>query len=108
MAHHDHVHIIVDHLDGVLEGLALALAGVGSVRESDHLGSQAVDGGLEAEPGSGRRLEEEACDDLSFKEVLYPVLLELLGGFQDMEDFLLAEVPDRNQTFVIHIAYVVL
>ena len=28
MAHHNHIHVVVDHLDCVLQGLALALAGV--------------------------------------------------------------------------------
>ena len=94
MAHHDHVDIVVDHLDCILEGLSLALAGIRCIRESDHLGTETVDGCLEAESGSCRRFEEETCDYLAFKEVLNPVLLELLGGFQDMEDFLLCEVPD--------------
>ena len=100
MAHYDHVHVIVDHLDGVLQGLTLALAGVRSVREADYLCSEAVDRCLKAESCSCGRLKEKACDDLSLKEFLLFVLLEFLGRFKHMQDFLLAEIPDRNQTFL--------
>ena len=53
VSHYNHVHIVVHHLDGVLESLALALAGVACVGEADDLGSEAVYCSLEAEPCPG-------------------------------------------------------
>jgi len=107
MPHDDHVYVVVDHLDGVFQCLALALTGVGGIRESDDFRTKTIDCSLETEPGPGGGFKEKARYHLAFQEVLDSVLLELLGCFQNMQDFFLAEIPNRNQTFVVHIANVV-
>ena len=94
MTHDDHIDIVGNHDYCVLERLALALAGVGGVRETDHLGSQTIDGCLETEPGPGRRFEEKAGYHLAFQEFLLLVLLELLCSFKHVQDLLLGEIPD--------------
>ena len=94
MPHYDHIHIIGNHLYGVLQCLSLALTRVACVGESYHLGTQTVDGCLEAESRSCRRLEEETGYNLALKEVLHLVLFELPCSLQHVEYFLLAEVTD--------------
>ena len=96
MTHHNHIHIVVYHLDGVLQGLALALTRVGGVRESDYLGSKTVDCSLKTQSRSCRGLKKQARDHLALQEVLLPVLLEFFGSFKYVQDFLLCEIPDGN------------
>ena len=94
MSHDNHVNIVGNHLDGVLEGFAFALACIRGIREADYLCSEAVDGCFKAEPRPGRRFEEQAGDDLAFKKFLLLVLLEFPGCFKYMKDFLFTEIPN--------------
>ena len=97
MAHHDHVDIVGDDADRVFQGLALGLAGVPVVGESDDAGAEAGDGRLEREAGPGGGFEEQAGDDFPVEEVLLAVGFEFAGDFEDVEDLFFREVLDGNQ-----------
>ena len=84
MPHHDHVRVVGDDPDGILEGFPLALGGILGVREAYNPGPETVDGGFEREPGPCGRLEEKACYHLSCKEILLPASLEFFCYLEDM------------------------
>ena len=67
VAHHNHVGIVRDHQDGVLQRLALRTAGDLRIGKSDHAGTKSVGGSLKTQAGAGRRLEEKRGDDFSFQ-----------------------------------------
>ena len=94
MSHHDHVYVVRDNLDRVLEGLTLRLAGIAVVRETYHPGTQPVDSSLKGKACPGGRLEKQAGDNLPCQEILLTVLLELAGDVQDMEYLLFVEILD--------------
>ena len=99
MPHHNDIHVVGYHLDGVLEALALADAGVGHIAEAYYSGAQAVGGSLEAEAGPGGGLEEQAGDDLALQQLLAAGSLHLTGHREYVQDFFLGEITYRNQTF---------
>ena len=94
MPHDNHVHIVGDYPDGVLEGLPFRLAGVTVVRETYYSGPKPIDRGLKREPSPGRRLKEKAGDHFAGKEGTLTVFLEFTGHVQDVKDLLLRQVLD--------------
>lgn len=88
-------------LRGVLEGLALGDAG-SLGREVDHVGGEALLGGLEGDPGPGGVLEEEVADGAAAQgrqlldgPVGHPG--HLLGGVEDQDGFVAGEVGGRDE-----------
>ena len=53
VAHHNHVHVVGDYLDGVFKRLALGLGRIPVIRETDHPCPKTVYGGFEREPSPG-------------------------------------------------------
>lgn len=88
-------------LRGVLEGLALRDAGALG-REVDHVGGEALLGGLEGDPGPGGVLEEQVADgpaaqgrQLLDGPVGHPG--HLLGGVEDQDGVVAGEVGGRDE-----------
>ena len=94
MAHHDHIAVVADYLNGVVEGFALRNAGVGRVRETDYAGTEAVDRALKTESCAGRRLEKQRGDHATIEQRLVGVLLEIGSQFGNANDLFFGEIGD--------------
>ena len=84
VAHHDEVHVVRHHLDGILERLPLCGGGGGGVGEAYYAGAEAVCGRLEAEARAGGRLEEQGSHHLAVEDVAVRVCLEERGRVQEL------------------------
>ena len=94
MTHNDHIHIVGDDLDGILESFSLGNTRILGVRKAYHPGSQAIDSCLERQSRSGGRLEEKAGYDLARKKILLPVLFELPCYIKNVENLIFCEILD--------------
>ena len=92
MTHHNHIHIVGDNFDGILESFSLGNTGILGVREAYNSGSQTVDSRLERKSRPGGRLEEKAGYDLAGKKILLPVLFELPCYIKNVENLILCEI----------------
>lgn len=76
VAHHDDVGVVADHLDGVLQRLALRGGGAGRITKTNDACTQAIARRFEAEAGAGRGLKEQGGYDFALEKVEVGVLFE--------------------------------
>ena len=94
VAHHDHIAVVADYLNCIVEGFTLRYTGVGCVRETDDASAEAVDRALKTESGSGRRLEKQRGDYATIEQRLVGVLLEVGSQFGNANDLIFSEIGD--------------
>ena len=87
VAHDDHVAIIRNDRDRVVERFTFRYTGVRRVRKSDDASAQVVDRTFETEPRAGGRFKEERCDNFAGKHLLVRIGFEARGKLHDLEYF---------------------
>ena len=102
VAHDDQVGVVGDHLDGVVQALALRRAAGTRIGEADHPTPKAIDSGLKAETRPGGRLKKKRRRHATLQEVTIGLTLEALRHIKDPKYLLLRELIDRIETVLIH------
>ncbi len=92
VAHGDHVAVIFQHLDGVLNAFLVEVTGARhlGIGEAGHMPAQAVHRGFRRQTGAGARLVERRDKRLFFQQI--PIAAVARIGLEPFGDFKYAEI----------------
>ena len=102
MTHHDHIAVVRDRHDRIVESFAFRNAGIRSPRKTDHPAPETIDRAFETQPRPCRWFEKQRREYLPGQHLSVRIGLETGGQIHNLQNFIARKIGDRNKTFLSH------